>query len=51
MQTTNRKCDIGSKGKKCIGFSAFENKPMQSGRAESPTQYANIVLVLLKDGD
>ena len=47
----NRKCDMGSKCKKCVGSSALENKPMQSGRAESPTQYANIVPVLIEDGD
>lgn len=51
MQTTNRKCGMGSKGKKCVGPSALENKPMQSGRAESPTQHANVIPVLIKDGD
>lgn len=51
MQTTNRKCDIGSKGKKSFGSSALENKPMQSGKAERPTQYANIIPVVTKDGD
>lgn len=51
MQTTNRKCDMGSKGKKSVGSSALENKPTQSGRAERPTQYTNIIPVFMKDRD
>lgn len=40
-----------AKVKKYVGSSAPENEPMQSGRAESPTQYANIIPVLIKDRD
>lgn len=40
----NRKCYVGSKGKKCVGSSALKNKPTQSGRTY-------IIPVLIKDGD
>lgn len=42
---------MGSKGKKSVGSSALENKPTQSGRAERPTQYTNIIPVFMKDRD
>jgi len=51
VNADNMKCDMGSKSNKCFGSSALENKPMQSGKAESPIQYANITPVLIKDGN